>query len=266
MKSPAFQFYPTEYLGSQRVSLMTLEEEGAYIRLLSSCWVHGSIPSDPATIARLIGKGASTTLATTLATMFQPHPLDPSRLIHDRLESERQKQAVWREKSREGGKKSAKLRENAKGGSTTVARVVEGSLQNGSNQNPTLCLQSLSSVSISDSVSDSKTTPLAPQGGNAREGAPASEPAHTHEGEQASERPRKAAAPRPDDQTDAEWLDALAASPTYAGIDVAREFAKMEFWCSTHHKQPTRRRFIAWINRVEKPMAPARQSRFENAF
>jgi len=47
MKSPSFQFYPRDWLGSQRVQMMTLEEEGVYIRLLCFCWTHGSIPADP---------------------------------------------------------------------------------------------------------------------------------------------------------------------------------------------------------------------------
>ena len=143
-KRPAFQFYPGDWLGSQRVSLLTLEEEGAYLRLLASCWQHGSIPSDPNMIARLIGKGASTTLATTLATMFQPHSFNPALLVHDRLERERDKQDAWAEKSREGGRKSAEKRQNLKGGSTTVQPPLEGCLPNGSNQKATLLLQSTS--------------------------------------------------------------------------------------------------------------------------
>jgi hypothetical protein len=96
-------------------------------------------------IARLIGKGASTTLATTLATMFQPHPFNPALLVHDRLERERDKQDAWAEKSREGGRKSAEKRQNLKGGSTTVQPPLEGCLPNGSNQKATLLLQSTSS-------------------------------------------------------------------------------------------------------------------------
>lgn len=140
-KRPAFQFYPGDWLGSQRVSLLTLEEEGAYLRLLASCWQHGSIPSDPEKIARLIGKGSSTNLATTLATMFQPHPTDSTLLVHDRLEKERSKQDAWSEKCREGGKKSAELRKIGKGSSTLVEGLLEGS----SNKKATLLLQSTSS-------------------------------------------------------------------------------------------------------------------------
>ena len=116
MKSPAFQFYPTDWLGSQRVQMLTLEEEGAYIRLVASCWQHGSIPADTEQCARIIGKGCSTTVARVVQAMFQPSH-EAGRLVHDRLESERIKQADWREKSSLGGKKSAQMR--------AILRVVE---------------------------------------------------------------------------------------------------------------------------------------------
>lgn len=120
MKAPAFQFYPTDYIASQRVQMLTLEEEGAYVRLLCYCWQHGSIPSDVEQLARLIGKGASTTLAAVVAAMFQPTS-DGSRLVHDRLEREKAKQDEWRAKSAAGGLKSAEKRKGgAKGGSTVV--------------------------------------------------------------------------------------------------------------------------------------------------
>jgi len=114
MASPSFQFYPGDWLKSQRIALMSLEEEGAYIRLLCYCWQYGSIPSDVDRLTFLIGKGGSTTLSTTLSTMFQPHPSDSSKLVHDRLDEERKKQAAWREKSSLGGKKSAEARKKRK--------------------------------------------------------------------------------------------------------------------------------------------------------
>ena len=157
IKRPAFQFYPADYLGSQRVALMTLEEEGAYLRLLCYCWQHGSIPSNPEQIARLIGKGATTTLATTVATMFQPHPENSSMLVHERLQQEILKQNEWARKSAEGGKKSAEMRKNLKGGSTTLATVVEECLPNGINQNSTLLLQSSSTSSITTTEKKSTT-------------------------------------------------------------------------------------------------------------
>lgn len=112
-KSPAFQFYATDYLGSQRVQMLTLEEEGAYIRLLCYCWQHGSIPSKHSEIARLVGKGCSTNLARVVSEMFDKHPNDQFKMIHSRLESEKNKQAAWREKCSVGGAKSAESKKLA---------------------------------------------------------------------------------------------------------------------------------------------------------
>lgn len=54
--------------------------------------------------------------------------------------------------------------------------------------------------------------------------------------------------------TDGDWLSELSASPAYQGIDVPREFGKMQAWCSVNRKQPTKRRFVNWLNRVERPL------------
>lgn len=158
MKSPAFQFYPTDYLASQRVQMMTLEEEGAYVRLLCYCWQHGDIPAEPSQAARLIGKGASTTLATTVLAMFNPIT-GTDRMNHDRLEAERAKQAAWREKSAAGGRKSAQSRKNA---ATTLEPPLEGCLENGYNQKATFHLQSPSPSPSPPSGSEPRELPKKP--------------------------------------------------------------------------------------------------------
>jgi hypothetical protein len=53
---------------------------------------------------------------------------------------------------------------------------------------------------------------------------------------------------------DAEWIDALKRDQAYVGIDVDREFARMRSWCEQHRKQPTRRRFVNWLLRCERPI------------
>lgn len=55
--------------------------------------------------------------------------------------------------------------------------------------------------------------------------------------------------------SDEQWLASLAKDPAFAGLDVSREFARMSAWCSVNRKQPSRRRFINWLNRAERPMA-----------
>jgi uncharacterized protein YdaU (DUF1376 family) len=235
MKSPAFQFYPADYLSSQRVQMMTLEEEGAYIRLLCYCWLHGTIPADLDMIARIIGKGGSTTVARVVQAMFNQHPTNPALLVHERLETERKKQAAWREKSAEGGRRSGKARANkqlakdkpqTKGGSTVV-------------QPPYEPKPNSSVFSLQSSVCSLTKTLGKPD--CAEESAPTSE-----------KKPKHQAKPEPDEKT---WLAGLMADPTYAGIDVTREHGKMVNWCQTNGKQATRRRFVNWLNRCDKPIS-----------
>ncbi len=49
-------------------------------------------------------------------------------------------------------------------------------------------------------------------------------------------------------------IEELGKDPTYKGIDVQREYGKMSNWCKAHKVQPTQRRFINWLNRVDRPM------------
>ena len=54
--------------------------------------------------------------------------------------------------------------------------------------------------------------------------------------------------------TDAQWISELSRNPAYEGIDVRRELEKMKVWCSTNKKVPSKRRFVNWLNRAEKPI------------
>jgi hypothetical protein len=68
--------------------------------------------------------------------------------------------------------------------------------------------------------------------------------------------------------SDSEWLEGLRADPAYEGIDVDREHGKMSRWCGVSGKQPTRRRFVNWLNRADRTLAgqtsnkPAADSKF----
>lgn len=115
-KTPAFQWYPKDYLCSLRVQCLTLAEEGAYVRCLNYAWLNGYIPNDEAAVVRLIGKGATAAIARVVMELFVVSPDDSSRLIHDRLEAERAKQAENSEMRRRAaearwGKKRGELAE-----------------------------------------------------------------------------------------------------------------------------------------------------------
>ncbi len=108
-RSPAFQFYAADYLADETVQLMSLEEEGVYIRLIAYCWREGSVPADLRLLSRLC-KGAKAAAIERAIESFVPHPEDVGRLVHPRLERERQKQKENRERRANAGKKGAGAR------------------------------------------------------------------------------------------------------------------------------------------------------------
>jgi len=66
---------------------------------------------------------------------------------------------------------------------------------------------------------------------------------------------RRAEARPTSEQSDSEWLTSLKADKAYAGLDIEREHARLIRWCHENRKEPTRRRFINWLNRCDKPLS-----------
>lgn len=58
----------------------------------------------------------------------------------------------------------------------------------------------------------------------------------------------------PKTQTDAEWLESLKSNRAYEGIDIDVEFGKAKTWCDTNRRKCSRKFFVNWINRAERPM------------
>jgi uncharacterized protein YdaU (DUF1376 family) len=54
--------------------------------------------------------------------------------------------------------------------------------------------------------------------------------------------------------SDEDWLKTLEDNPIYEGIEVRVLYGKMLVWCTNNGKKPTRRRFVNWLNREDKPM------------
>lgn len=102
-KSPAFQFYPKDFLSDEKQAAMTPAEAGIYIRLLCRCWLEGSLPNDQGKLARLVGVSAfqMRQMWPALAPCFQEG--DGGRLVQRRLEKERKKQEVFRQRASLGG-------------------------------------------------------------------------------------------------------------------------------------------------------------------
>ena len=111
-KSPAFQFYPKDFITDSNVIVMTMAERGAYITLICLCWLEGSLPSDLARLSRLCGSTPVVfgKMWPAIEPCFRPAKRGSDRLIHPRLERERQKQAEFREEQSRKGKASAAAR------------------------------------------------------------------------------------------------------------------------------------------------------------
>jgi uncharacterized protein YdaU (DUF1376 family) len=105
-KSPAFLFYPRDFLADSHVAVMDLTQRGAYVVLLCYAWLDGSIPADSAHLAKLVGVTVRQfdRLWPAVAVCFQPHPSEPGRLVQGRLERERVKKAGYESGATIGGR------------------------------------------------------------------------------------------------------------------------------------------------------------------
>jgi uncharacterized protein YdaU (DUF1376 family) len=108
-KSPAFQFYPKEFLMDGNVAGMSLQERGAYITFLCYCWQEGSLPMDQGRLAQMVGTPLKAFLRFWPAVRVCFSEQD-GRYIHRRLEKEREKQTLHRERASSKGRAGAQAR------------------------------------------------------------------------------------------------------------------------------------------------------------
>lgn len=54
--------------------------------------------------------------------------------------------------------------------------------------------------------------------------------------------------------SDTEFVQSLVSNPAYDHIDVMNEFAKAGTWCEVNNRQNTKRFFVNWLNRIQKPL------------
>lgn len=117
-KPPAYQHYPADYLSDEDTATMTLEEEGAYRRLLDHHWREGSIPADPEQLRRLlkwIPMRRFRAIWAKVGGCFSPAADRPERLVNERLAMQRQELEDFRAERSESGRKGAEAKK-AKGG------------------------------------------------------------------------------------------------------------------------------------------------------
>lgn len=117
MKSPAFQWYPKDFLVDTQ--LLTAEQVGAYTRLLSNAWIglpgfeQGYLPADPDSLARLAGIASDRwegIYGPVLALFEKSDAQACPSIYHKRLLAELKKQKQQAKKREERAKKGAKAR------------------------------------------------------------------------------------------------------------------------------------------------------------
>jgi uncharacterized protein YdaU (DUF1376 family) len=107
-KSPAFQFYPKDFLADEEQTLLSLAEAGAYIRLLSRCWLKGSLPAETGELAKLCSATPAQMQSMWPAISKCFTQRSDGRWLHPRLEIERKRQAEFRRKQSENGKRGGR--------------------------------------------------------------------------------------------------------------------------------------------------------------
>lgn len=159
MTTPAFQFYPADFLSDENVALMTNQAVGCYIKLICYCWREGSIPKQIPQLARLCGEDLDSMLILwkSLKRCFKPaRGKDAGRLIHPRLEKERHKQVAFKSDRSRAGRKGAEALWNKKAAETPSHTLANGSTQQVAMLEPMAndgSLSSSSSLSLSSSSS-----------------------------------------------------------------------------------------------------------------
>lgn len=93
-KSPAFQWYPKDFLTDEKVILMSNTERGIYITFLSQCWLEGTLPLETASLAHFARMSLRQFTRlwehSVVRTCFYVN--EDGRLHHKRLDEEREKQ------------------------------------------------------------------------------------------------------------------------------------------------------------------------------
>lgn len=114
MRSPAFQMYPSDWLGSRAVRLMDAEQRGWYIQLLLESWENdpqGTLPNDDSFLRILAGVNTCSTDVEQRWSFVKNQFKQKGKLIYNaRLLDEYAKQEENREQKRRAGQASAEAR------------------------------------------------------------------------------------------------------------------------------------------------------------
>jgi uncharacterized protein YdaU (DUF1376 family) len=221
-KAPAFQFYAAEYLADENVQLLTLEQEGIYVRLLAYCWREGSIPSDLVKLSRLCKNAPAEALDGVLELFI---PGSEGRLLHRRLEDERQKHEDYRKAQAANGSLGGRPPKQKPDESQSKGLGLFGESQTKAKKRSSSAFASSSSSSTEDKGKEPKTLALTAIA------VPAADAFLTVTLNDGSEFPISEAKV-------SEWI------PLYPGIDVRQQLRNYKAWAINNPTQRKTRKGI----------------------
>jgi len=242
MRSPAFQFYPSNYLGSRAVRLMDAEQRGWYTQLLFESWEsepQATLPNDDALLRVLAGVNSRSTDVEQRWEFVKSQFKQKGKLLYNsRLLDEFVKQEENRELKRRAGKASGEARRTQREVVKTHHLTSAGSSNGSSTGVPERSLfvrtedeQNRTLLSLTPTPSPNSTL------GNTEEARTA--------------KPRSPSTPKLCDEA---YLDELQKDEAYKSLDVRHVYSKMLRVCKERGKRPTRLRLINWLNREDQPM------------
>ena len=130
-KFAAFQFYPRDFLTSDKVSRMTLTEVGIYITLLCYAWLGHGLPGELDQVARLVR------IPTVRFKRIWNGPLSEcfvkrgAKLVNPRQEQQRKELEAYVERCSKGGERSAETRRERYGTSQPPRSDLRSDLRSG---------------------------------------------------------------------------------------------------------------------------------------
>lgn len=152
-KAPAFQFYVSDYLTSERTRTMTNDARGVYVDMLAFSWKEVGLPAKLPVLARMIGQPEAT-LRKLWPQIRGAWKKQGNRIYNQRQEEQREEARAHFLAQSERGKKGAEARwgkQPSASGASNGASMPEALLPDGS--------------SSSSSSASSVNTPQPPKGG-----------------------------------------------------------------------------------------------------
>jgi len=106
---PCYQVYAANRLANTSFRQSTLAVRGLVVTLEMECWVNRRLPSNPASLAKVLGLDVSE-LAATLSAAMVFFKIDTEEIYSPQLEDYRQHLDEIRAKQQAGGKKGANIK------------------------------------------------------------------------------------------------------------------------------------------------------------